>query len=204
MLISRGPSAHQWKIIGTKWWVLQLKPSNSSYGPKRPSSERGGVEEAHQLLEVVRDQDRIEKEMAKLLEGEHPSHENLILTQDKWNRALSGLKYHRTFNIPGLQTLQAILQAGINHVLNLEQLDRQSAVEEWIEKILDPTQGYRLAHSFTRGTPKAPLCHQGCGIKGNILGTHTKLHRCTCSNGVDYGVRIHILHTRNYGINLRK
>ena len=137
---------------------------------KKAKTREGRVEETQQLSQVIGDQDRIQEEMVKLLEGDKPSHEDLGLTQDKWNRTLTGLKYHRTFNIPGLQNLQNILQAGINHVLNLEKLDRKSAVEEWIDKILDASQGYRLAHNFTRGTPKAPPLPSGLWHKGQYLG----------------------------------
>ena len=124
--------------------------------------------EPQQLIEVVRDQDRNQDEMQQLLAGDSPPHEELGLTTDRWARTLSGLKPHRNLNITGLQNLQGTLQASIDHVHNLEKLDKKSAVEKWIERILDASHGYRLAHNFTRGTPLRPLrCQQAFGIKDN-------------------------------------
>ena len=76
--------------------------------------------EAQQLVDLVRDQDRIQYEMSNLLEGDLPKHQDLGLTADRWARTLSGLKFHRNLTMPGLQQLQGTLQAAIDHVHNVE------------------------------------------------------------------------------------
>ena len=106
--------------------------------------------------------------------GDIPDHQTIRLTSDKWARTLSGLRLHRNMPILGLQKLQSTLQASIDHVLALEGKDKASAIELWIERILDASQGYRVAHNYTRGTPKAPPLPTGMWHKGNTLGTHIK------------------------------
>ena len=76
--------------------------------------------------------------------------------------------------IPGLQQVQSTLQDSIDHVQVLEGKDKASAIELWIERILDASQGYRVAHNYTRGTSKPRRCPWACGTKGNTLGTRIK------------------------------
>ena len=99
-----------------------------------------------------------------------PEHQTIGLTSDKWARTLSGLRFHRNLPIPGLQQQQCTLQAAIDHVHNLEGQDKASAIELWIERILDASQGYRVAHNYTRDTPKAPPLPSGMWHKGEYLG----------------------------------
>ena len=140
---------------------------------KKARTREGRTSTPQQLVDIVRDQGRIQHEMSLLLEGNTPQHQELGLTADRWARILSGLKYHRNLRIPGLQQLQGTLQAVIDHIHNLEKQDKKSAVEDWIERILDASQGYRMAHNFTRGTPKAPPLPTGMWHKGEYLGIRT-------------------------------
>ena len=96
---------------------------------KKAKLREGTTEEAQQLVDLVRDQDRIQDEMSRLLEGDTPKHQDLGLTSDRWARTLSGLKFHRNMALPGLQQLQSTLQASIGHVQTLEGKEKASAIE---------------------------------------------------------------------------
>ena len=111
--------------------------------------------ELHQLIELVRDQDRVQEEVQALL-GTTPSNKEVGLEADKWARTLNGLRFHSNMNVRGLQQLQDAFQASIGNIQKLEGQDKASAIEQWIDRILDASQGYRVAHSYTRGTHKAP------------------------------------------------
>ena len=52
----------------------------------------------------------------------------------------------------------------------MEGQDKASAIEQWIDRILDASEGYRVAHSYTRGTPKAPPLPTGMRHRGKYLG----------------------------------
>eukprot|EP00973_Karenia_brevis_P085879 11912164-Karenia_brevis.AAC.1 len=41
---------------------------------------------------------------------------------------------------------------------------------EWVDKILNQSEGYRLAHNWTRGTPKAPPLPTSATYEGTHYG----------------------------------
>eukprot|EP00973_Karenia_brevis_P025809 3562116-Karenia_brevis.AAC.1 len=55
--------------------------------------------------------------------------------------------------IPALNRLQDKLTQAIAEAIPDEVM---LGYAEWVERILNHSEGYRLAHSWTRGTPKAP------------------------------------------------
>eukprot|EP00973_Karenia_brevis_P089458 12397847-Karenia_brevis.AAC.1 len=50
------------------------------------------------------------------------------------------------------QLVQAITAAGPK-----EAKHNRAGYAEWVERILNQREGYRMVHNWTRGTPKAPL-----------------------------------------------
>ena len=52
----------------------------------------------------------------------------------------------------------------------LENQDRKQVFEDWIERILDASEGYKKAHAFTRGTPKAPPLPTQIWVKDEYVG----------------------------------
>ena len=76
---------------------------------KKTKVREGNVLDAQEMVDLVRDQDRIQQETTQLLAGDIPKHQELGLTADRWARTLSGLKFHRNTPIPGLQQLQGTL-----------------------------------------------------------------------------------------------
>ena len=58
-------------------------------------------------------------------------------------------------NTNALSNVQEVLHASIGHIHVLENNDR-TAVEQWVDRILDANEGCRKAHAFTGGTHKAP------------------------------------------------
>ena len=62
------------------------------------------------------------------------------------------------------------MQASIEHVNVFENQDRKTTFDEWIDRILDASEGYRKAHAFTRGTAKAPPLPTQIWIKDQYVG----------------------------------
>eukprot|EP00973_Karenia_brevis_P031490 4345355-Karenia_brevis.AAC.1 len=74
------------------------------------------------------------------------------------------------------QLVQAITAAGPR-----EAKHNRAGYAEWVERILNQKEGYRLAHNWTRGTPKAPPLPTS-GTNGGIHYGHPsalgpKFHR---------------------------
>ena len=104
---------------------------------KRTKERETRVQQPHQLIALVQDQDRIQDELSTLLGGNTPKHSEVGLQADKWARTLSGLRFPRNISITGLQQLQETYQAAVGHIQKLEGQDKASAIELWIERILD-------------------------------------------------------------------
>ena len=64
-----------------------------------------------------------------------------------------------------------------------------SAVEQWLDRILDPSQGYRVAHRVARGTPKAPPLPTELLDKGKYLGHPRLIAQVYLDQWGDYGAR---------------
>eukprot|EP00973_Karenia_brevis_P038119 5256319-Karenia_brevis.AAC.1 len=58
--------------------------------------------------------------------------------------------------IPALNRLQDKLAQAIAEAITREAKHNRAGYAEWVECILNQKEGYRLAHNWTRGTPKAP------------------------------------------------
>ena len=111
--------------------------------------------DGHQLEALVRDQDKIAEEVKEAMTN-IPKHEELGLEMDKWMRIVSGINNHRRLNINAINNFQDVLGAAIGHIQRLEGQDKKSAIEQWLDRILDPREGYRVAHGVARGISKAP------------------------------------------------
>ena len=92
------------KVVGFLTEALKL-----TIRAKKTKVREGSVLDAQQLVDLVRDQDRIQQETTQLLAGDTPKHQELGLTADRWARTLSGIRFHRNMSIPGLQQLQSTL-----------------------------------------------------------------------------------------------
>ena len=111
--------------------------------------------DGHQLEALVRDQDKITDELKEAMTN-LPKHDELGLEMDTWMRIVSGINNHRRFNINAINNIQDVLAAAIGHIQRLEGQDKQSAIEQWLDRILDHKEGYRVAHGVARGAAKAP------------------------------------------------
>ena len=65
----------------------------------------------------------------------------LVWKADEWERTLAALSWHRQLNNNALNQLQDTVKAYIGHIHVLEDNDRTSAVEQWVERTLDASQG---------------------------------------------------------------
>eukprot|EP00973_Karenia_brevis_P005756 784521-Karenia_brevis.AAC.1 len=58
--------------------------------------------------------------------------------------------------IPALNRMQDKLVQAITEAIPREAKHNRAGCVEWVERILNQKGEYRLAHNWTRGTPKAP------------------------------------------------
>eukprot|EP00973_Karenia_brevis_P022182 3052260-Karenia_brevis.AAC.1 len=58
--------------------------------------------------------------------------------------------------VPALNRLQDKLAKAIAEAIPREAEHNRAGYAEWVERILNQKEGYRLAHNWTRGTPKTP------------------------------------------------
>eukprot|EP00973_Karenia_brevis_P086544 12001071-Karenia_brevis.AAC.1 len=70
--------------------------------------------------------------------------------------ACSALKYLSNMGIPALNRMQDKLAQAIAEAISREAKHNREVFAEWVERILNQREGYRMAHNWTRGTPKAP------------------------------------------------
>eukprot|EP00973_Karenia_brevis_P010101 1367350-Karenia_brevis.AAC.1 len=68
----------------------------------------------------------------------------------------SALKHFSNMGIPALNRMQDKLAQAITEAIPREARHNRAGYDEWVECILNQREGYRLAHNWTRGTPKAP------------------------------------------------
>ena len=67
----------------------------------------------------------------------------------------AALKAHM-LSIPQLQTIIEISSNITKYKLVTRRKEDSTHIADWIEEILDPQTGYKRAHTWTRGTSKAP------------------------------------------------
>ena len=134
--------------------------------------------------------------------------------QATWARMLEVDLYYQSVVMPsaitGLSDEEyGIFKQGLKHIattnktqlLKLKELARKSYVKanksvqekevddltNWIDRILDPSKGYTEAHTWTRGTSKAPPCpHTSLKVKVAIrccTDTHMSLVPNMCGTG---------------------
>eukprot|EP00973_Karenia_brevis_P003252 447432-Karenia_brevis.AAC.1 len=58
--------------------------------------------------------------------------------------------------IPALHRMQDKLAQAIAEAIPREAKRNKAGYAEWVERIPNQREGYRSAHNWTRGTPKAP------------------------------------------------
>eukprot|EP00973_Karenia_brevis_P039453 5447181-Karenia_brevis.AAC.1 len=68
----------------------------------------------------------------------------------------SALKHLTNMGIPAFQMMQDKLVQAITEAGLREAKHNRDGCAEWVQRILNRREGYRLAHNWTGGTPKAP------------------------------------------------
>ena len=61
-----------------------------------------------------------------------------------------------TFQLAQLEHLDQIVDRALAHTMREVRRADNLGIDAWIQEILDPAKGYSKAHTWTRGTPKAP------------------------------------------------
>ena len=113
------------------------------------------METPQALIPHVANMDQMTAEIGDLLPTA-PKHSEVGLEAGKWARTLAALKGHRQLNNNAVTELRNTIQASIDYVRSLEDKDKKQAFDEWIERILDASQGYRQAHAFYQGSTQGP------------------------------------------------
>ena len=122
---------------------------------KRAQKRDEGHLSPKQLIQRIKDQDHMSDEM-EVTPLQAPAQDCIGLEVDKWARTLAALRNHCQLNRKAINTVQDAIKPATGYIHVLENTHKASAIEEWIERILDTSQGYRKARAFKRGTPKAP------------------------------------------------
>eukprot|EP00973_Karenia_brevis_P023696 3265005-Karenia_brevis.AAC.1 len=68
----------------------------------------------------------------------------------------SALKHLTNMGVPAPSRMQDKLAQAITEAVPREAKHNRDGYAEWVERILNQREGYRLAHNWTMGTPKAP------------------------------------------------
>eukprot|EP00973_Karenia_brevis_P061413 8538961-Karenia_brevis.AAC.1 len=82
----------------------------------------------------------------------------------------SAFKHLRVLGINALAKMQDILAKAIAEAEPKEAKHHRQGCAEWVDRILNPNEGYRLAHNWTRGAPKAPPLPTSATIEGHDFG----------------------------------
>ena len=85
-------------------------------------------------------------------------------------RYIAAAKHMANFNEEQIKQIIARSQSFINFRLATARKEDSEAITDWIEDILDASQGYKKAHTWTRGTSKAPPLPTHMWKKGKYIG----------------------------------
>eukprot|EP00973_Karenia_brevis_P063605 8840635-Karenia_brevis.AAC.1 len=72
------------------------------------------------------------------------------------SRLCSALSFLSSLGISAMTRLQDEIVPAITAGIPKEAKINRTGFAEWVDSILDQRAGYKLAHNWTRGTPKAP------------------------------------------------
>ena len=140
--------------------------------------------------------DYIQKELARLVDI-LPDCKSLELGQAAHGRFKKAIKVATNFIRPQLQKLMDNSKNITNYKIAMRRKADFTAIADWIEEIFDPQQGYKRAHTWTRGTSKAPPYPQLCGEKVSTIVILTKLEVYCCKSGEHYGPRLRVVNVSN-------
>ena len=85
-----------------------------------------------------------------------PDHGVLGITEAEHKRFRTALNKVGGFTLAQLQTMGAISDRSVASTLKAVRQAEKHGIDSCIQEILDPKKGYPKAHTWARGTPKAP------------------------------------------------
>ena len=91
------------------------------------------------------------------------------------NSTVRALKYIINLQTKQLVMLQHKVQALLHLATKLNKQQHKSSLQTWVNKALDPTQGYRVAHAFSRGCARAPPMPAVVHHNGSVLCNSVEL-----------------------------
>ena len=108
-------------------------------------------------------------EVARLI-TKLPAHEKMGIKEMEKARYTAAARHMANFNEEQIKQIILRSQSFINFRLTTARKEDSEAITDWIEDILDASQGYKKAHTWTRGTSKAPPLPTHMWKKGKYIG----------------------------------
>ena len=90
------------------------------------------------------------------LVGKLPASKHMGIKEADKVRFVAAARQMANFNEEQIKHIIARSQSFINYRLAASRKEDSEAITDWVEDILDASQGYREAHAWTRGSSKAP------------------------------------------------
>ena len=112
-------------------------------------------EDAAKLMQHIARMDQMMDEIDRLLKN-LLNHTKMGIKEGDKARFITAAKHARNFSDEQMKQIIVRSQSLINYRLKTSKKEEAQAITDWIEDILDASQGYRKAHTWTRGTSKAP------------------------------------------------
>ena len=94
----------------------------------------------------------------------------LGMTEAEQMRFRTALTKVRGFTLAQLQSLDTISDRCVANTLKVIRQAEKHGIDTWIQEILDPKKGYSKAHTWARGTPKAPPLPTDMWRGGEYIG----------------------------------
>ena len=123
-------------------------------------------DEGEQLQQYVSHMDHVASEVERLLPN-LPGHKDLGIDEQAKLRFIAAAKHARNFTTQQMQKIIFKSQTYITYKLAKRRKEDANQVTDWVEEILESTVGYKKAHTWTRGTSKAPPLLTHMWRKGN-------------------------------------
>ena len=98
-----------------------------------------------------------------------PPFKEVGYNESEYERYKSASRKADGFSLPQVQTRFKSSKRAIEYKIAVRNKEDTIAVGEWVEQILDPEQGYKHAHSWTRGTIQAPRLPTAMWRKGKHI-----------------------------------
>ena len=141
------------------------------------NSTEGWLSFAYQQIKFLQNstliatQKRYHYKNIKALASNPPDLTHLDISHAAKNKLLTSLQYIDQLNANALKKLGLKLAGMVGDYKQFLQAQDQESYKAWVDKILNPQQGYRQAHNYIRGEAHAPPLPQEVETPQGILSS---------------------------------